>query len=316
MQQGFRNLQNHKFANAGYKKTTRLFHLYNSMKQLRKKNIFQLTVILMVTYMGIGFISCGSDDDNNSGGNETYFDGETVNVDSNGKASDGHRFSKIDDTNFYIDDIKYSISEGNLTVSGYDKNSSFSSAKIISRLKYNGRTFNVTSIGMGAFARCQELTSITIPNSVTFIGYSAFAFCSGLTSVSIPNSVTGIGQAAFQECTGLTSITIPNSVTEIGPEVFYGCKGLTSITIPNSVTYIGDKLFSYCINLTSVTIPSNLTSIGDRTFEGCTSLSSFAIPADITYIGRYTFSGCSSLTSISIPEKVTTIGDSSFFNCI
>lgn len=70
--------------------------------------------------MGIGFISCGSDDDNNSGGNETYFDGETVNVDSNGKASDGHRFSKIDDTNFYIDDIKYSISEGNLTVSGYD----------------------------------------------------------------------------------------------------------------------------------------------------------------------------------------------------
>ena len=77
--------------------------------------------------MGIGFISCGSDDDNNSGGNETYFDGETVNVDSNGKASDGHRFSKIDD-------IKYSISEGNLTVSGYDKNSSFSSAKIISRL--------------------------------------------------------------------------------------------------------------------------------------------------------------------------------------
>lgn len=37
------------------------------MKQLRKKNIFQLTVILMVTYMGIGFISCGSDDDNNYG---------------------------------------------------------------------------------------------------------------------------------------------------------------------------------------------------------------------------------------------------------
>ena len=59
------------------------------MKTSIKKDLFRLTVILMVTYMGIGFISCGSDDDNNSGGNETYFDGETVNVDSNGKLLTG-----------------------------------------------------------------------------------------------------------------------------------------------------------------------------------------------------------------------------------
>ncbi|MEE0974940.1 MAG: leucine-rich repeat protein [Muribaculaceae bacterium] len=42
----------------------------------------------------------------------------------------------------------------------------------------------MTSIGDGAFCYCENLTSITIPNSVTSIKRSAFEGCSSLTSIS------------------------------------------------------------------------------------------------------------------------------------
>ncbi len=55
----------------------------------------------------------------------------------------------------------------------------------------------VTAIGERAFADCENLTSIVIPNSVTIIGDGAFEFCSSLTSIKIPSSVTTMGNFAI-----------------------------------------------------------------------------------------------------------------------
>ena len=81
----------------------------------------------------------------------------------------------------------------------------------------------VTSIGDEALLGCNNLTNITIPDSVISIGDSAFSHCTSLTSVTIPDSVTTIGRGAFNECTSLTSVTIPESVTTIGDYVFSEC---------------------------------------------------------------------------------------------
>jgi len=59
-----------------------------------------------------------------------------------------------------------------------------------------------------------EIKSVSI-QGVTNIGNVSFTFCNDLTKVSIPDSVTTIGDHAFYNCTGLTEITIPNSVTSI-----------------------------------------------------------------------------------------------------
>ena len=112
---------------------------------------------------------------------------------------------------------------------------------------------SVTSIGIGAFSGCLDLTSITIPNSVTSIGRYAFNECTGLTTATIGNSVTSIGDHAFENCSSLTSIRIPNSVTSIGYGTFWNCKGLTNIKMmPLTPPSTGSDVFSQCSSLTTV----------------------------------------------------------------
>ena len=224
--------------------------------------------------------------------------------------------------NFEVDGIYYNYLDDNNVAVTY-KGSSFGAydneysgeVTIPETVTYDGITYNVTSIGNGAFYECRSLTSVTIPNSVTSIGDAAFYQCSSLTSITIPNSVTSIGDDAFYGCSSLTSVTIPNSVTSIGDGAFSYCSSLTSITIPNSVTSIGDGAFSGCSSLTLVTIPNNVTSIGDYAFSGCSSLTSITIPNSVTSIGDGAFHYCSSLASIAIPNSVTSIGSVTFSGC-
>ncbi|WP_134394599.1 leucine-rich repeat domain-containing protein, partial [Flavobacterium psychrophilum] len=145
-------------------------------------------------------------------------------------------------------------------------------AEIPETVAYNSENYAVTAIGESAFEHCNNLTSVTIPNSATTIGKDSFVGCSGLISVTIPNSVTDIENAAFFGCIGLTSVTIPNSVTVIRRGIFAGCSGLISVTIPNSVTAIENFAFFGCFGLTSVTIPNSVTAIEERAFAECSSL--------------------------------------------
>jgi hypothetical protein len=120
----------------------------------------------------------------------------------------------------------------------------------------------VTTIGLGAFSRNKNITSVTIPNGVTSIGQLAFYQCTALASISIPSSVTSIGDNAFYQ-TALTSLTIPSGVTSIGENAFFQCYGLAgSITIPSSVKSIGSGAFEHCESLTSVTFASTIPSTG------------------------------------------------------
>ncbi len=94
--------------------------------------------------------------------------------------------------------------------------------------------------------------TFTIPDSVESIGSGAFASCDSLTSVTIPDSVESIGRYAFWGCYSLTSVTIPDSVESIGSYAFCVCDSLTSVTIPDSVTSVGDCAFYVCNALTDV----------------------------------------------------------------
>lgn len=161
-----------------------------------KQKLFYLLAMLPVFSL---FSACGGDDEDDDFA-------RPVIVKDDGTTSNGSTFSAIDDKNFYLDYIKYSVEEGHLVVSGYDGAGFKGVAKIVSGITYKGNTYEVLSIRKDAFYECTGLTGVTIPNSVTSIGWEAFSGCTGLTSVTIPNSVTSIGQYAFLGCTGLKDV--------------------------------------------------------------------------------------------------------------
>ena len=106
-----------------------------------------------------------------------------------------------------VDGICYNFLQDNeveVTTKGLRAGGVYYSGEIVipSTITYDGKNYNVTSIGERAFWSGKE-------NSC-------------LTSVTIPEGVISIGDNAFGNCTALTSITIPNSIKQIGVDVFDG----------------------------------------------------------------------------------------------
>ena len=219
---------------------------------------------------------------------------------------------------------------------------------IPSTVVHEGKKYGVTGIGNMAFALCDALTSISLPEGLTSIGDTVFWGCTSLPSIDFPSSLTRIGNRAFATCHSLASVDIPSGVTNIGEAAFGGCTSLASVmvsadntvydsregcnaiieietntliagcrntVIPEGVTGIADYAFVYCISLTSIDIPSGVTSIGDGAFYGCSSLASVDIPEGVTSIGACAFSDCTSLASVDIPFGVTSIEGCVFEGC-
>ncbi|MBQ1996183.1 MAG: leucine-rich repeat domain-containing protein, partial [Clostridia bacterium] len=92
----------------------------------------------------------------------------------------------------------------------------------------------VTTIGDYAFQYCNNLTSITLPDSVTTIGDNAFQYCNKLTSVTLGDSVTTIGDRAFYDCNNLMSITLSKDLQTIDEFAFYNCSKLRDVFYPGS----------------------------------------------------------------------------------
>ena len=221
---------------------------------------------------------------------------------------------------FKVGGLYYNILTSNTVEVTYENSNggSYSGELVIpNSVKYNNKTYAVTSIGSYAFYKCSGLTGcLTIPNSVTYIGENAFAFCSSLTgSLTIPNSVTSIENYTFANCSGFTGVlTIPNTITSIGVGAFQGCTGFTgSLTIPNSVTSIGVRAFHNCQSITgALVLPSSLTVIEGNTFSACRNISSLELPNSLTSIGNNAFVNCESLKTViseilypfDIPENV------------
>ena len=174
---------------------------------------------------------------------------------------------------------------------------------------------SVTSIGDSAFGECSSLETLSLGENIKTIGDSAFYHCinlgkDDLTSVTIPQSVTSIGKDAFRFCNNMKSLTINGAIESMGARAFAGCISLKTLSLGENIKRIGHFAFADCSSLTNVTIPQSVTSIGNYVFRYCTLLKNVTIPEKVTTIGLGTFSYCKQLEYIMLPAGLTSFRDS------
>ncbi len=175
--------------------------------------------------------------------------------------------------------------------------------------------YHVTAVGKNAFSGCEQIKSITFPETITVIGERAFYECRSLESITLPENLVEIGARAFYCCRLLKEIVVPQSVTHIGEGAFSDIFYLEKVVLPDGLDRIEAHLFQNSLNLESVTLPEGITSIGDSAFQRCMSLKSINIPASVTSIGSASFEACESITSIVLPEGIETIMWDTFSYC-
>ena len=80
-----------------------------------------------------------------------------------------------------------------------------------------------------AFAECETLTEVTIPEGVRTFSSMAFFKCVNLRSLRLPDSTESIGSDAFSYCAKIPYLFIPAGVREIGHHAFFGCSGVSQV---------------------------------------------------------------------------------------
>lgn len=229
----------------------------------------------------------------------------------------------------YIQELEYTLSDDG-TYYSVTGRGTYAQTDIVIPETYND--LPVKEIGDYAFfLNCEDVTSVTIPDSVTTIGYGAFAGGkTNLTSITLGNNVKTIGEYAFSECSALASVIIPDSVTSIGSFAFYGCSNLDSINISSIASWcnicFGDSYSNPLINyadhlylngelIEELVIPEGVNTIPTYAFYKQSSITSITVSNGVSTLGDCAFYGCTGLTTIVVPESLTSIGNDTFRNC-
>lgn len=171
----------------------------------------------------------------------------------------------------------------------------------------------VESISGGDDGRFDALVSGWISGEVSTnaerIKIGAFAACNRITDVNMPNT-TDIGNYAFSGCFTMSGVSAP-SLISIGEYAFSGCANLASVSFPNA-KLISARAFTGCTKLSTVYAPV-LENLGAAAFYSCGSLSSVDFPL-VLIINSSVFSSCSNL-SVAKFNTVHHVGRSAFYNC-
>lgn len=195
----------------------------------------------------------------------------------------------------------------------------------------------VRRIGERAFADCETLKSVRLPEGLAEIGPGAFAGDSQLAQINFPDSVAVIGAKAFENCVSLVDLELPDQLLVLEEGVFAGAKSLVEVCLPYGLKRIEREAFKNCESLVSTyyyskrgisavmvtdrelredALPNEIEFIGEGAFSFCRSLERVDVPYLVREINDRTFLGCSSLVHMGLHNRVVSIGKRSFRGCV
>ena len=214
------------------------------------------------------------------------------------------------------------------------------------------------------------IKGINFCRGVVTIGRRAFANCNNITEIKLPDTVTSISDGAFENCKNLTSVTLPDSLMSIVSGAFVGCDSLVNVVISKKFewqladifgeqcskikfTYIGEpqeqtiavetpqeqpqpQQSSYPTlgnydkaefeikgtvlkkytgqSVYEIKIPQGVTEIEQFAFSNCAKFTEIYIPDTVTKLNKFAFDS-RGVTPRSIPSKLTKISDYAFNGC-
>lgn len=110
-------------------------------------------------------------------------------------------------------------------------------------VRYGGDDYTVTTVQSNAF-KDNQITSISLPNTVSVMGDACFESCSKLVSATLPDGLTSLGGSSFSGCSKLESVDLPEGVTTLGSNCFYRCSSLTSVELPPALRSLATSVFT------------------------------------------------------------------------
>lgn len=245
------------------------------------------------------------------------------------------------------DTLRYEvIYEDEIIITGYTDETP---ANLIIPETING--LPVRYIMTKAFQDCEQLTSVTLPDTLIEIDGYAFANTNLSGFVDIPESVTEIGSNAFYNSPilGIRFLGKPLSMWESGREetlaivfsqqyasLYQRPEGFSAVriyaedfdegllhgyrTVADGCTYLVGDTAAHLIegvNQQSVSIPAQVDGkpvrgILEEAFYQCRSVQSISLPEGLEYIGESAIHG-TSITAVKLPSTIKRLDTNAFY---